>query len=372
MRNLIFYKTTADFDNTGEVLIYKSLLNFLRHYGEVVINDGASIQPKFLQRLDVTEQERLSGKTSEGFMGYLLRSAFMSLFCKERVYFVTGVGEHNVAGVKSVVKNALSFCFLALFRLLGGRVLRIGMSMRFGGRMEQLSEKLLSYAVNHYYVRDSISLRNCKDAGVSRCEMAPDLSWGYKIDFKEFGNREDIYMSFRSYCEGQTKAAQYEARLRKVLCHLVRGISANVNGYIVFSWQCDEDYMFMKSLYDELSDVANLKMGEELITLDNAHLYYGKAKYILSNRLHVLLLGYKFGAPTICISDIERHRKIRGVFTDNGLQNVLLDMNIPEEDLCTHLYEITKDTSYLEGNIRNAENRNRQTLENLFKNIFDS
>lgn len=372
MRNLIFYKTTADFDNTGEVLIYKSLLNFLRHYGEVVINDGASIQPKFLQRLGVTEQERLSGKTSGGFIGYLLRTTFMGKFRKEQVYFVTGVGEHNVAGAKSVVKNILSFCFLSLFRLLGGRVLRIGMSMRFGGRLEQLSEKFLSYAVDHYYVRDSISFQNCKDAGVSRCKMAPDLSWGYKIDFKDSGNRNDVYMSFRSYCEGQTNADWYEVRLRTALCHLVRDISANVKGHIVFSWQCDEDFVFMKSLYDELSDVKNLKMGVELITLDNAHLYYGKAKYILSNRLHVLLLGYKFGAPTICISDIERHRKIRGVFTDNGLQNVLLDMNMSEENLCCHLCEIVKDASLLEDNIRNVENRNRQALEDLFKNIFVS
>lgn len=36
MKNLIFYKTTADFDNTGEVLIYKSLLQFLRKYGDVI------------------------------------------------------------------------------------------------------------------------------------------------------------------------------------------------------------------------------------------------------------------------------------------------------------------------------------------------
>ena len=40
MKPLIFYKTTANFNNTGEVLIYKSLLEKLRIYGRVIIDDS--------------------------------------------------------------------------------------------------------------------------------------------------------------------------------------------------------------------------------------------------------------------------------------------------------------------------------------------
>ena len=68
MKNLIFYKTTADFDNTGEVLIYKSLLEFLRQHGDVIINDGKSIQPKFLLRIGINDNEKLSNNTTLSFI----------------------------------------------------------------------------------------------------------------------------------------------------------------------------------------------------------------------------------------------------------------------------------------------------------------
>lgn len=181
MKNLIFYKTTADFDNTGEVLIYKSLLQFLRQYGDVIINDGAAIQPLFLCRIGVTEKERISNATRLPFIVFMVLSGVRNVFSRRRVCFVTGVGEHSVKGAKGAVKNVVAFCFTSLLRLCGVRVVRIGMSIRFGGKAEQISERLLSSAFNHYYVRDSISLNYCREAGIGKCRLAPDLSWGYKI-----------------------------------------------------------------------------------------------------------------------------------------------------------------------------------------------
>ena len=105
MKNLIYYKTTADFDNTGEVLIYKSLLEFLRQHGDVIINDGKSIQQKFLSRIGVRENEKLSHHTTLSFIPYMLCSSLIGLMKGQRFYFVTGVGEHSVCGLKSIIKN---------------------------------------------------------------------------------------------------------------------------------------------------------------------------------------------------------------------------------------------------------------------------
>ena len=51
---------------------------------------------------------------------------------------------------------------------IGVKVVRIGMSIRFGGKFERLSERLLSSAFNHYYVRDSISLNYCREAEICK------------------------------------------------------------------------------------------------------------------------------------------------------------------------------------------------------------
>lgn len=372
MKNLIFYKTTADFDNTGEVLIYKSLLEFLRQYGDVIINDGKSIQPKFLSRIGIRENEKLSHYTTLSFIPYMLCSSLIGLTKGQRVYFVTGVGEHSVCGLKSVIKNIASFCFLLLMLLLGVKIIRIGMSMRFGGKLECISETLLSWLVNYYYVRDSISLNNCINAGVSKCQLAPDLSWGYQSHFNDKGiDRKDVYMSFRYYCETKENSEKYKKHLVETVKQIVYGIAPKIEGNIIFSYQCDEDYDFMKEIYEQLTDVNNLILCNDLITLDNAAKYYGKARYILSNRLHVLLLGYKYGAPTICVSDIEKHRKIRGIFTDNGLQDVLLDFNTPSKQLLSQLEALSDIADSLEHNILMVENKNWQKLDNIFQCIFN-
>ena len=178
-------------------------------------------------------------------------------------------------------------------------------------------------------------------------------------------------MSFRYFCETKENSDKYKKQLVETIKNVVYGIAPIIEGNIVFSYQCDEDYEFMKEIYEQIEGVKKLRLCSELITLDNAADYYGKAKYILSNRLHVLLLGYKYGAPTICISDIEKHRKIRGIFTDSGLQNVLLDINTPTQQLIEQLAALTHDVTSLEYNIQRVEKNNWKTLDNIFKNIFN-
>ena len=242
MKNLIFYKTTADFDNTGEVLIYKSLLLFLRKYGDVVVNDDSSIQPLFLQRIGVADKERISRISRLPFIVSMVVAGVKNLFSGKRVYFVTGVGEHSVKGKKGVVKNVVAFAFTALLRLCGVRVVRIGMSIRFGGKFERLSERLLSSAFNHYYVRDSISLNYCMEAGIGKCRLAPDLSWGYTITHLNVKNctteRETLIFSFRDFCESDMDNAAYKEQLTTRLTAIVPMLARKYQ--ILFTHQCNE------------------------------------------------------------------------------------------------------------------------------------
>ena len=372
MKTTIFYKTTADFDNTGEVLIYKSLLEFLRKYGNIIINDGVGIQPKFLERIGIDDNERLSKKTSLKFIPFMILKSLIGKFKREKIVFVTGVGEHSVGGLKSVGKNIASFVFLLILRLCGVTVVRLGMSMRIHGAIPALSEKILSYVVNYYYVRDSISLDNCRNAGVKKCRLAPDLSWGYIIpQIEENENRKDVYMSFRFFCESEKNCSEYQLRLVQCIKTIVERVSKKIDGRIVFSYQCDADKDFMYSIYKQLSFIPNLVMSDEMITLQNAASYYGNASIILSNRLHVLLLGYKYGAPTVCISDIEKHRKIRGIFYDNGLENLLLDFNQDDDMIVSNVMQMLENRKELIEKYRIREKANCLKLKSIFNSFFE-
>lgn len=337
MKNLIFYKTTADFDNTGEVLIYKSLLQFLRKYGDVIVNDGDSIQPKFLERIEIAEQERLSNWTNNSFIVHMLCTALRNIFSSRQIYFVTGVGEHSVRTGKAVLKNFFAIGFIGLMRCCGVKAIRIGMSMRFSNNfLAKRSERMLSHLFNHYYVRDSISLNNCREAGVKKCQLAPDLSWGYAINAPATKTKEDkdvIIFSFRNYCESGVNREAYKKLLTERIVALITYLTEKGIYKIWLTHQCNEDYTYAKEIYDLLPARNRVELKQELVTLENGEDYYGKAILTLSNRLHVMLLAYKFGSPTVCLTDVERHRKITGIFRDNNLGDVLMDINEPPHSI---------------------------------------
>lgn len=75
IRLIIFYKTTADFDNTGEVLIYKTLLENLRTYGDVIVDNSPKIQALFLERIGIRDTEKLHTYTKMSFLTYIIISS---------------------------------------------------------------------------------------------------------------------------------------------------------------------------------------------------------------------------------------------------------------------------------------------------------
>ena len=369
MNNLIFFKTTADFDNTGEVLIYKSLINYLRCYGDVIISDSSNIQPLFLDRIGIKDNERLSTHTGNSFIIYLLKKCITN---RNRIWLVSGVGDHKISGINGVLKNIISFLFIILLRIMGAKVLRIGMSIRFGGKLEEFSEKLLSSVINFYYVRDSISFENCKVAGISNCKVAPDLSWGYQIQCDESQDkRHYVIFSFRDYFEKQSQSKDYKKKIEGVIATLIEYLSEKSDKYtILFTYQCPQDYKFMSEIRDTIRNY-NISVVGELVTLENAHKYYGNALFILSNRLHVILLGYKYGSPTLCLSDIKKHSKIKGILSDNGLDELFIDINQQPSAIVNRLASIISHLKDVEKKYKIAEIHNRGILDSTFKGIFE-
>ena len=360
----IFFKTTADFNNTGEVLIYKSLLEFLRNYGEIIVNDDNTIDKTFLSRICVQKEERLSSLTNSNFLPYMLRLCLS----KNKVALVTGVGDHKISNIKDSIKNILSFNFLLLLRLFGLKIIRIGASMSFNGRIALLSEKLVSIPINHYYVRDSISYSNCLKAGVKKCKIAPDLSWGYSIKYnKEKKERECVYMTFRPYCDDIKNNIDYKEHLTNVIIYVINALTQQ-NYKIVLCYQCLKDYEYMQYIYKNVANNDNVQLLNEMITLDNADKYYCNAKFILSNRLHCLLLGYKFDAPTICLTDVDKHKKIVGIFNDNNISDAIIDIKQPMDKIVSKIN--STNLLDIEARYRSAEQENKTTLQGILKDIF--
>jgi polysaccharide pyruvyl transferase WcaK-like protein len=367
--NIIFYKTTADFDNTGEVLIYKSLLELLRRQGKVIIDDSAKIQPLFLNRIQIKKEEKLSNNTSLSFTVAMIIFALKALFSSNKINFVTGVGDHVVSGNKDILKNIYSFIFCLLLRVLNVRIIRIGMSIRFAGKFEALSEQLLALAFNYYYVRDSLSLQNCKKAGISKCRLAPDLSWAYVVNNAPSTNKKYIIFSLRDFGENHSP---YVVRLTEVVVALIASIlDKNPKQQILFTYQVDKDLPFMQQIYDACKNYhTNITLIPDLITLENAHKYYGNSSLVFSNRLHILLLAYKYNALTIGLTDLQKYIKITGIFKDAKLSDQLIEINQPFNKIEANYKKLTESLQDRIGAIKNIETNYRLELQSVMREIF--
>lgn len=369
---IIFYKTTADFNNTGEVLIYRTLLENLRDYGHVIIDDSHKIQPLFLKRIGIQDKERRSSYTNLSFTKFIIASSIKNVFTRHKMYFVTGVGDHAVIGFKGAVKNFISFIFIMIIRLCGVKTLRIGMSIRFEGKLARLSERLLAAAIPNYFVRDSISLDNCHKAGVN-VRVAPDLSWGYKVKGNDHSNVDSnlVILSFRDYVTRQA-IEPYRSELYNCIGSLLNHILKDKTKNVLLTYQCDHDKYVQEEILKRFRHLGNIHIANELITLENANEYYGRASVVLSNRLHVLLLAYKYGALTIGLTDLKAHVKIRGIFDDAHLESHLIDIHQPIEDICNHYDSLTSRIEDNWQDIHTVETHNYQLLKEVFESVFQN
>lgn len=367
---IIFYKTTADFNNTGEVLIYRTLLENLREYGHVIVDDSSHIQPLFLKRIGIRDDERRSRYTDLSFTKFIIASSFKNIFARHRMYFATGVGDHAVIGFKGAIKNFISFLFILLIRLCGVKTLRIGMSIRFEGTLAKLSERLLAVAIPNYFVRDSISADNCHKAGVN-VRIAPDLSWGYRVSGIKHSNKDSnlIILSFRDYVTRQA-IEPYRTELYNCIGSLLKHIFKDKTKKVLLTYQCDHDKYVQEEILRKFGHLGNISIAHELITLENANEYYGKASIVLSNRLHVLLLGYKYGALTIGLTDLKAHVKIRGIFEDAHLGSHLIDIHQPIENIYSHYDSLASNIEDNWQDIHRMEARNYQSLKEVFERVF--
>ncbi|ACN15625.1 hypothetical protein HRM2_25310 [Desulforapulum autotrophicum HRM2] len=368
IKSLIFYKTTAAVDNTGEVLIYKSLLEQLRQYGDVIVDDRHKMYAMFHKWMGVENNERLSRFSDRSFIASMILEAIKGLVIKRQVAFVTGVGEHKYTTIKSAVKNLLAACFLALLKVLRVKVVRIGMSIQLAGRLTRDSEKILSIFVDHYYVRDSLSQEHCLKAGIKKVKVAPDLSWGYAVNQNSWPKNStqitNIMFSFRSsiYNDDLKKIESLKVAIR----FLADYINSNFDCNIYISYQVTQDKAFAEEVCRYLAIYFdNISFVKEQVTLDNAAEYYGNANVVFSNRLHALLLAYKFGALPIGIIDVPLQQKIVGIFKDIGFPELLY-----------HIDEI-KSISISENDIdetvqaiKNVEKNNTRILNEIFVKIF--
>lgn len=326
--NHIFYQTKTYFSNTGDALINRALIEALREYGVLHANCSSSVPDEFLQALGIRAEERAIADSELAFIKSVLLCSLRSIQRGDQVYIFSGPGDMYGGGLRLVIRNLASALVFPIFRIFGVRIVRIGRSVGPISKLMAVSEWIRGLFLSHYYVRDTRSLQRCKDIGIKKVKMCPDLSWIYDMEHVASINRTNTVMvNLRNAIFDDVHDAFIEATIRK--CEdVLAEISNHLNGQmkVTVAYQIAEDAGFSKLVYERLKSTYDVTYIDHQMRLDELETYYGAVDYHISNRMHSLLAGYKYGSLPIALIDTRNHMKIAATFEDCGLHELMVDI----------------------------------------------
>ncbi|MCE6992751.1 polysaccharide pyruvyl transferase family protein [Dyadobacter sp. CY323] len=373
-KRLVFFQANTQYENTGDVLINKSLLDHLKHYANIVVND-AGMPVWYVDELGVGQSERISN-IGKSFKGYLISAALRGFFFRKtlKIYLIAGPPGHQSGNSKSkAVRNIISGFFFCFLQLLGVKIIKVGFSLGSIGNYIAFAEKFRSLFTNFYYIRDSISLKLAKDIGIKKAVFFPDLAWTYHPVMSAVNStvtypKNKILITFR---DAVGKGDYNDTYLHKI----DRILDATLNKYqhkyeFVVVYQVQMDYDFCKKLYDKLSERYPISFVEDQITLGSAQEFYSDVICMLTNRLHGALLAYKYGALPVILTDIDKHTKIKGIYEDAGLSDLMANTNDNSEKILAGLSDLLENKSMVYKKIQKVEKEYIELSNILVNKIF--
>lgn len=368
--NHIFYQTKTNFANTGDALINHALIDALRKYGAVHANCSSSVPAEFLDALGVRAEERMQSDSEFAFIQSVIRCALKRQKTGEHTYVFSGPGDMYGGGLRLVIRNLASALIFPVFRLFGVRIVRIGRSVGPISTLMALSERIRCIFLTHYFVRDTQSLQRCKDNGMKKVKLSPDLSWIYDAEHTACVNHTNTVMvNLRNSIFDDTDEAFVEATIEKcvdVLSEINKCIKGQMK--ILVAYQVAKDARFGKAVYERLKSTYDVTYIGHQMRLDELETYYGAVDYHISNRMHSLLAGYKYGSLPIALIDTRNHMKIAATFEDCGLHELMVD--IYDERTAENVAGICARREDLLKKVFQCEKRQQEAIYKTLDYIF--
>jgi polysaccharide pyruvyl transferase WcaK-like protein len=375
-KNVVFYTVHTQYVNLGDLVINKTLLRELRRHGRLIVNDQKA-PDWFFKELEIAPEERAS-QYNVKFDHLILLFAFIRLFQRnKKTYLVLGPGhiynEQKKLKLKPVLRSVLDLC---LFRAVGIRVCRFGVSIGPFLPLAQVAERWRAKLMYFYSVRDSISEDYAHKLGIKKVEKFPDLAW--LMEVKNLTNTQNqtrlendyVIFSFREASHKLDNPTVYKENLYPVLDTIANLMCGKLAKQLVVSYQVEFDYKVCKEIRDRYREQHEVIFLEDKIDEQSMQNLYSHASLVFSNRLHVLIFAMTHGAIPIAVIDTEKHSKVAGIFSDAGLMNLVVDIQDTQFNV-EALLEIIADTDRVKEKIKLLLNRNKSSAHTILNRVID-
>lgn len=279
----VFYSLSAQADNLGDIEIRRQVLTWLRESGQRVVLFVGPMPAAYLDGFgDLSDFEKHTA--SHTFELRLLGEAL-----RGRATIVLAPGPQVFGTTTLAVRSLINVVNVMLAKSRKGRALAVGRSLRGRPSLGRSLDRLLIRQFDLYTVRDDAS----SDAIGIDLPKYPDLAFATSDTRPSEGARDLLALSFRSDREVP----------RDLLARLV-GAARSVDLEPIFVSQVRRD----DAQHERLSEALGVKAD---LWGDRSHLeqeeavrgIYRRSAYVVSNRLHGLILGMQCGALPVGYSE---------------------------------------------------------------------
>jgi polysaccharide pyruvyl transferase WcaK-like protein len=358
--NLIFFIVQTQYQNLGDLIINKTLLEKMREHGKLMINDR-NAPDWFSEELGITAAERVDQYNLK-FNRLLLWSAFKRRFQKNKnTYLVLTPGHiydaHPDLKLKPTLRSIFDFLLL---NIMGVRICRFGASVGPFFPLGQMAERWKSRLMYFYSVRDSISETYVHELGIQNVQRFPDLAWLMNVERLARGKPQTqfsdnyVIFSFRASTHKLDNSNLYKESLYPVLDQIAHFVCGELAQKLVISYQVKRDYETCQEIKDRYQEQYKPVLIENQVNRQDMQQIYAHASLVFSNRLHVLVFAMAHGAIPIAVVDVEKHSKVVGIFSDVGLMHLVIDIQNPQIHL-ERLYDVVANID-----------KNREQIKCLF------
>lgn len=363
MKNRILYIVATQYDNVGDLLINKCLINELSKYGEVYL-DTRNVPNDFKKSLlfDTKNVYELSGLTRYSYKGL----SFIKLLFTDLgfTHVFKSPGPFGSGGnIKSFVKIFILGIVFYILRQKGAKPFLVGNDMLYKHQLDKICVNFFSKSVYKILCRTSVNVQGLKNLGIMNVGYIPDMCFAMETKVSDdFIKRRKIGVSFRNMNDETLHQSILES-----LSNLIRACS-KLDIEIEFFYQVQHDFKYNQALFEYFVNTfvdCAISFRSECLTWSDLNIY-SEFKAVVSNRLHVLLLGVVHEVIPIGILNSDKKTiKINGIFKDIGLEASLFNC-FNQQDVII-FQNINNEQNY---NIIRVSLEQRELLTEQIKMLF--
>ena len=257
-----------------------------------------------------------------------------------------------------------------LYKFFGIKTVRIGRSVGEYTKPMQFSEYFKSKFTDFNYLRDTDSLEKCKKMKFKNASFCPDMSWIYENGkSRDYNGGSNISIFMRAAVIGKYDPEVAKLIAEKLHVFLDKVSDCIPNPHLIFAYQVKEDRRIALELYEHFDGQYDCEFVDEQLDLGTVESVYGKSAFHISNRLHSLLLGYKYGSLPIALLEQKKHYKVTSVFKDSGLDDLMFDLNDELDE--KRIEKVCENRELYYNNVINKEKEYSDMVDEILnKEVF--